>query len=183
MEDELKKRGITVDAPWSLLFIPVLLLIGGISIPVAFVQRGIWKKRAKRLEVEMKRAGRLMAWPDFRKEMADGHGTAIEERHGFKGPVRHWWTPENLSDAYSGSISDWLEMIKNSDYDPFTFWCRHRYTDPKNGTAYLVDSKGVTNEEYMRYFPFEGIDHLLSRRIVCIVPPEALPKLRRQRWK
>ena len=74
-------------------------------------------------------------------------GTCIEEKFSPKGPVRFWWTPEDVTANRRTQIIDWFTMRKGVRFEPFILWCRERYTSADGGSAVLVDTWGVPKRE------------------------------------
>lgn len=79
-----------------------------------------------------------MEWARFIGEMKDGHGTLIVERFSFKGPIRMWWTADNIYDLCPYPLADWATMVYDTDYDAVRDWCHERYTSA-TASALLVD--------------------------------------------
>jgi len=85
-----------------------------------------------------------MDWIQFIREIQNGHGTLIVERFSLKGPIRMWWTPENLYEVCPYPLADWPTMANDATFDPVLEWCHERYTGA-TGTALLVDG---SNEQW-----------------------------------
>jgi len=43
----------------------------------------------------------------------------IVERFSFKGPIRVWWTRDNLYKMCPFPMVDWLTMARDSAFDPY----------------------------------------------------------------
>jgi hypothetical protein len=117
----------------------------------------------------------MMAWTDFRRAMRAGGGTCIEEKFSAKGPVRLWWTPEDVERESPHEIKDWFTMRKGGRFVPFVDWCRRRYTDGETGSAALVDTGWISKEEI-----FAAWSECKSKENAAgwieVAPPEIVPR-------
>jgi hypothetical protein len=95
-----RKKPIQVSPVISLLFLPLivpLMLVGAvISIPYSKIRRRTMARREERFTESMRLSGRVMDWEDFVRELDQGNGMLIVERFSFKGPIRLWWTRDDL---------------------------------------------------------------------------------------
>jgi hypothetical protein len=132
-----RRKPVHIGLPWSLLFIPFMFIAAGLSIPYSLVACRVQRRNEEAFQVSMTSLGRVMRWSDFVRALDETRGTAILERYSFKGPVRWWWTSENIYDASPYPTVDWLTMFDES-FLPFAEWCRERYTSPEQGQAFLV---------------------------------------------
>jgi hypothetical protein len=155
----------------SLLFIPLLFLAAGLTIPYGFVGGRLQRRRERTFQNKMQAVGRLVSWEDFITAMDESRGTLIEERYSFKGPVRLWWVSENFYDVCPYPTVDWLTMCKEEQFRTFVEWCRENYTNPERGRALLVSSppKGGGLELHRRLVPESG-----KETWIAVPPPEAL---------
>jgi hypothetical protein len=152
---------------------PILLVGAGLAVSSATVLRWKRKYREHSLRSLMKEQGRVLAWAEFLERMHASGGTCIEERFSPKGPVRFWWTPENVHAESPHRIIDWFTMQKGGTATPFVLWCRERYTDAE-GSALLVDTRGVGKKEIYALWS-ECRSHSGLARWVEVAPPEILP--------
>lgn len=83
----------------SLLFIPVLLVAGLLSIPVGAVMVVYFRHSERRFVKTMRQEHRVMNEPDFAAVLQERRGTLIEEWFSNKGPVRYWWTSDDVPAA------------------------------------------------------------------------------------
>ena len=152
---------------------PVLLAGAGLVISSASVLR--WKRRhqERSLRAAMKAQGRVLIWADFLEKMRALGGTCIEERFSPKGPVRFWWTRDDVSAESPHRIIDWFTMHKGGAATPFVHWCREHYTGA-GGRAMLVDTRGVGKEEIYELWS-ECRSESCAARWVEVAPPEILP--------
>jgi hypothetical protein len=141
-----QRKPVEIGLPWSLFFIPVLFVAAGFSIPYTFVVAYIQRRQQRAFKATMQASGRVMTWSDFIRALSDERrGTFIVERSSFKGPVRWWWTTENVYEQSPYPIADWLTMCIDESFCPFAEWFRDRYTNVDKGKALLVE-EGPTTE-------------------------------------
>jgi hypothetical protein len=152
---------------------PVLLVGAGLAVSSATVLR--WKRKYEEnsLRSMMKEQGRILTWAEFVERMHSSGGTCIEERYSPKGPVRFWWTGENVYSESPHRIIDWFTMQKGGPAAPFVNWCRQRYTGSE-GMAALVDTRGIGKKEiYALWSECRSLSGVA--RWVEVAPPEILP--------
>jgi hypothetical protein len=159
----------------GILLIPVLMLGACFAIPYAFVLRWIRQRREHKFKLLMKSRGRLITWPDLQRHLHDDGGTCIEERFSPKGPVRFWWTREDVYKKSPYEIIDWFTMRKGRHAEPFIHWCRARYTSADTGSAVLVDTALVAKREIYILWS-ECRSDAKTARWVEVAPPEILPR-------
>ncbi|HEY1805022.1 MAG TPA: hypothetical protein VGG45_11140 [Terracidiphilus sp.] len=171
-----QKQGTGVIA-WllGLLMLPFLFLGACFAAPYLLVLRWRQQRREDALKKLMKSKGRFMAWAEFARAMRETGGTCIEERFSAKGPVRFWWTPENVRVESPHEIIDWFTMRKGKRCVPFVLWCRERYTAADGGSAILVETWGVPKKEIYALWA-ECRPESNKARWVEVAPPEILPK-------
>jgi len=156
-----------------LLMIPVLLLAGAVSVPFSLVGRRIQRKRELAFRKLMQTRGRSIEWDNFRRAAAENRGTLLQERYSFKGPVRWWWTSENVYEICPHPMVDWMTMANDPGFRPTTEWFRQRYTDPAEGRAFLVSKHGIAQEE-IRSVRSQLESDSGTLRWIEVVPPERL---------
>jgi hypothetical protein len=66
--DPSEKQPLKIGLPLSLLFIPVLFIAAGLSIPYTLVARRIQRRRELAFRLQMKRQGRTIGWEDFMRQ-------------------------------------------------------------------------------------------------------------------
>src|SRR5579863_3427114 len=138
-EPELKtKRRSSLNVLLELALIPVAVGVAAVAVPLAFVPRWLQKHREHTFRLKMKSSGRLITWQVFLNSMRNLGGTCIEEKFSPKGPVRFWWTPDDVPSQSPHEIIDWFTMRKGRRGDAFVHWCRERYTNADTGSAVLV---------------------------------------------
>lgn len=169
-----KPFGAYLGAVLGVLLFPVFAVVGLLAIPFIFILR--WKRQhgEHAFRMRMKSRGRLMPWPEFVQAMHDTGGTCIEERFSPKGPVRFWWTPENVPSESPYPIIDWFTMRKGRKAEPFIRWCRTRYTDAERGTAVLADTGLVAKRDIYALWS-ECRSKSTVARWVEVAPPEIVP--------
>jgi hypothetical protein len=162
----------------GLVLVPFLFLGACFAAPYVLFMRWRQQHREDRLKSQMKSQGRFMAWAEFQRTMRESGGTCIEERFSAKGPVRFWWTPENVYSESPQEIIDWFTMRKGGRYVPFVLWCRERYTRADGGSAIMVETWGVPKKEIYALWaecrPESGKE-LNRARWIEVAPPEIVP--------
>ena len=170
-----KAPGHYLGAIFAVLLIPVLLIGACLAIPFKFVWRWMREHREHRFRMLMKSRGRLITWQDLLREVHDAGGTCIEERFSPKGPVRFWWTQEDVYRESPHEIIDWFTMRKGFRGEQFVQWCRGRYTSADGGSAVLVDTPLVPKREIYALWS-ECRSEAMTARWVEVAPPEILPR-------
>jgi hypothetical protein len=122
----------------GVLLLPLLLVGGVLSIPYTMVWRRAKSRRERQFANTMKADGRIIEWERFIPEMNAGRGTLIVERFSFKGPIRLWWTREDVYEVCPYPLVDWLTMARETSFDAVRDWCHSKYTS-NTGSALLVD--------------------------------------------
>lgn len=159
----------------GVLMIPVILVSACLALPFSFVMRWLRKHREHRFRMQMKSRGRLKPWPELVRELRETGGTCIEEKFSPKGPVRFWWTREDVYRESPYEIIDWFTMRKGLKGVPFVHWCRERYTNAEMGSAVLVDT-GLTPRREIYALWAECRSLAKSAQWVEVAPPEILPR-------
>ena len=157
----------------GVLLVPVFAIVALLAVPYILVLRWMRQHHEHRFRMRMKSYGRLMTWADFVRAMHGG-GTCIEERFSPKGPVRFWWTPENVQGESPYPIIDWFTMRKGRQAEPFIRWCRERYTGAKAGKAVLVDTGLVAHRDIYALWS-ECRSEASTAKWVEVAPPEIVP--------
>lgn len=168
------KRRSSLDILLELAVIPVAVGVAAVAIPLSFVPRWLLKHREHAFRMKMKSAGRLISWQDFLRSMRDSGGTCIEEKFSPKGPVRFWWTAEDVASESPHEIIDWFTMRKGRKGVEFVGWCRERYTNGEKGTAVLVDAPFVPRREIYALWA-ECRSEAGPAHWIEVAPPEILP--------
>ncbi len=174
---EEKQPSTASNTAWSLVLgmavLPVLAVGAGLAIGSATALRWVRRYQENSLRASMKTQGRLIAWTSFLDKMRGSGGTCIEERFSPKGPVRFWWTPDDVYAESPHKIIDWFTMHKGGAGSPFVRWCRERYTGAE-GNAALVDTWGVGKKEIYALWS-ECRSQSCKAQWVEVAPPETLP--------
>jgi hypothetical protein len=162
-----------IGLPWSLLFIPILFIAAGLSVPYALVARRIQRRREGAFRDQLEARGRVIEWFECWRAMDEGRGTLIIER-SLKGPVRRWWTWEDLYQQCPYSPIECMPYAPSPEgYRSFADWCRQRYTCVDGGCALLVRANGITAKEIDSLLfgdePYSG-----RARWINVIPPESL---------
>jgi hypothetical protein len=133
-----RNKSIKLGRVAGVLLLPLLLVGGVLSIPYTIVWRIVKSRRERRFANSMKADGRVIDWEHFIAEINAGHGTLIVERFSFKGPIRMWWTSEDVYEICPYPLVDWLTMARETSLDAVRDWCYSKYTS-NTGSALLVD--------------------------------------------
>lgn len=172
---EKKRLKLRLKAIPELVWIWILFAGTILAMPFGFAARWLGLRREHKLRLLMKSRGRLMIWRQFLDAMHERGGTCIEERFSPKGPVRFWWTPENVYRESPYEIIDWFTMRKGRRAEPFIRWCRERYTNAESGSAVLVETWGVTKKEIYALWS-KCRSEASTARWVEVAPPEIVPR-------
>ena len=146
-----RRKPIELGRVAGVLLLPLLLIGGALSIPYTMIARRVKSRRERRFAHSMKVDGRTMDWAHFIRETDERHGTLIVERFSLKGPIRIWWTEENVYEVCPYPLVDWLTTAKDTNFDEVRDWCHNRYTSTV-GRALLVDG----NKEQWRTLRGDG---------------------------
>jgi hypothetical protein len=174
-EQAQKQQTDRLEVILEFLLVPVLFVGALLAIPYSVVLRWVRQHREHRFRLRMKSRGRMIPWAEFLLAMHTDGGTCIEEKFSPKGPVRFWWTPENLQRESPHEIIDWFTMRKGRRYEPFVHWCRERYTGAEKGSAVLVETWGVPKKQIYALWS-ECRSNAAKARWVEVAPPEILPR-------
>jgi len=137
-----RNRSVKLGRFASLLVLPLLAVIGALSMPYVLVAGSIMAHRERRFARSMKTKCRTMEWAYFYQKISEGQGTLMIERFSLKGPTRMWWTEEDVYSLCPYPTADWFTMAKDSSFDAVREWCGKRYTDLQVGTAsFIVGTK------------------------------------------
>ena len=136
-KDREKGSPILFGRVWSIVFLPLLFVAAGLSIPYSVLRSRLQRRRERRFQESMEHDGRVIPWAEFERELAKSEGTLIVERLSFKGPIRWWWTVENVYELSPYPLVDWLTLMGDSDFQSTRQWFGERYTAP-GGQALLV---------------------------------------------
>ncbi len=174
-ESAQKQPSTLMDSVMGVAMIPVLFVGACLAIPYTLGAR--WQKLhgEHKLRLLMKARGRLITWPEFARVLHERGGTCIEEKFTAKGPVRFWWTPEEVRWESPHEIASWFTMRKGRQYEPFVQWCRARYTNVDEGTAMLVDATRVSRREIYTLWS-ECRSDTMKAQWIEVAPPEILPR-------
>ncbi|MFZ0338492.1 MAG: hypothetical protein WAL45_10700 [Terracidiphilus sp.] len=173
-ESAEKQPSTLLDTAMGVAMIPVLFVGACLAVPYTLGARWLRIHGEHKLRLQMKSRGRLMTWPEFVRAMHETGGTCIEEKFTAKGPVRFWWTPEDVRGESPHEIIDWFTMRKGRQYEPFVHWCRARYTSADAGSAILVDTPLVPRREIYALWS-ECRSDAMKANWVEVAPPEILP--------
>lgn len=137
-ESVARKKGRREFGPlWSPIFVPLLFIAAGLSIPYALGRIAYWKWKEKRFAEEMRKLGRTINFDEVVSKLKSGEGTVIHEWYTvLKGPVRHWWTPDDVLSISPYPCADRLAMASRR-FRSLVEWFFCQYTSPEEGKAVL----------------------------------------------
>jgi hypothetical protein len=174
-EQNLRRQAGVWKTIRGFFLLPVVLAAVCVAIPYSIVLRWLRPRAEGRFRARMKEQGRLISWQQFVRTMYGSTGTCLEEKFSPKGPVRFWWTPEDVVRESPYEIIDWFTMRKGRQHEPFVHWCRQRYTGAETGSAVLVDTTLVPRREIYTLWSKCRFDASAARWIE-VAPPEILPR-------
>ena len=144
-EQSEEGRAVDVPAPIALLLIPFLAIAGVLSFPVIGVLFVYFSLSERRFVKQMKSLNRMMDWPRFLHSVEKKQGTVIEEWLSEKGPVRRWWTADDVTNISPYGLPEHgVEAVFDRQFDPFCSWCYENYTNDRTGKALLLASSYVS---------------------------------------
>jgi hypothetical protein len=155
-----------------------MLLFAGLSIPYMVVASLVMRQRERAFSRQMAGRSRILCWPDFRQALEQQRGTVIVERYSITGPIRWWWTQDNVSEICPYPIVAWFRMKEHARYRPLVDWFRQRYTDSEGDGALLVDREGVPEDE-LKGVATEMESESANVRRIEVAPPEAMRRVKR----
>jgi hypothetical protein len=134
-----RRKPFKVPVILAPIYIPLLFLAGALSIPWTYIQKSEQRRQERRFAEQMKKAGRVMQWQEFKQSEANGTGTAIGEYLSTKGPFRLWWTHDDIpvTSPHKWKREQHVAWME-AEFFPFFQWCYARYTNPQSGLAQLV---------------------------------------------
>ena len=120
---------------------PLLLIAAIISIPVEFILQIRQRCRETGYRARLAAEGRLLPWADVDVHLRNGTGTLIVEHCSPRGPVRDWWTEDDIIGNAPVSLPSAIaELPAESDLEKLLAYsreCRDRHLDEQNGLAKL----------------------------------------------
>lgn len=169
-----KPHSTAAGTAMGVAMIPVMIAGACLAIPYTVGARWLRLHREHKLRLLMKTQGRLIAWAEFVRLIREQGGTCIEEKFSPKGPVRFWWTADDVERESPYEIIDWFTMRKGRQHEPFVHWCRTRYTGAGNAGALLADTPLVPRREIYALWS-ECRSDAARAKWIEVAPPEILP--------
>src|SRR5215472_1813282 len=168
----VKPRSKPIELGWvgGVVLLPLLLVGGVLSIPYTTIARRVRSRRERRFANCRKADGRTIDWVQFIRAINDGHGTLLVERFSFKGPIRKWWTADNVYAVCPYPLVDWFTMENETSFDTVRDWCHKRYTS-NTGSAMLVNGSKEQWRTIRGKGPFSFQDGI---RYLEVPPPRKL---------
>jgi hypothetical protein len=153
MRMPLVRRGDdnTPIAWWEWLFAPILMplflvwmvLLAVLSFPVGLVYSFQQWREEKRLRPRLTAAGRWIDWSEVEAGLRAGVGTLIIEHRSPQGPVREWWTEDDViarapiplpADVRTPPPEEQIPAVLQYGRE-----CAARYVDVESGSARLTE--------------------------------------------
>jgi hypothetical protein len=130
--------------PLSPLFILFLLVAAAVSVPLERVRQRRQKDSEKEFLQALTERGRTAPWHEVESELIAGRGTLIIEHQSPKGPIREWWTsddviaqsPVSLPTALNSGLATEQDLASIREYSRV---CAKRYLDLEGGVAKLTE--------------------------------------------
>jgi hypothetical protein len=126
----------------ALLLVLVLLILMVVSIPGGLLYQFWLRRSERRLRVRLAGTGRFLDWADVEARLTAGEGTLLIEHFSPKGPIREWWTPDNLiAGAPAPLPTSFQTPLADGEVERLQEYaeaCRTRYTDVGLGSAMLT---------------------------------------------
>ncbi|HKB41650.1 MAG TPA: hypothetical protein VKD72_34820 [Gemmataceae bacterium] len=126
------------------LFLVLLLLMVVVSVPIELGRQLVMYRREKQLPKRLAEHGHFLDWPDLKRRLEAGEGTLIVEHCALHGPIREWWTEDDVIASAPAalpksirSLGDELEVLRD-----FSRTCAGKYVDLASGTAKLTVVRG-----------------------------------------
>jgi hypothetical protein len=127
----------------SPLIFAVLLIATIVSVPLEFIYRLQQNRREKDMCARLVSEGRFVQWSDVETHLQNGTGTLIVQHRSPKGPVRDWWTADDIiGNAPLLLPAALAEMPAETDLEllqTYASQCCERYLDEENGSAKLTE--------------------------------------------
>lgn len=166
---DVARKPKEVPFPLSLLFIPILFVGAALSYPYLAVVNALLRRKERRFEAEMLAANRSFMWDGSIQSLVDRGGTLIEEWFCPKGPVRWWWTRDDISATSPHVFTEVGPMALFDDsYDAFSVWCHDHYLNRNATTLFVASSYGT------RALPRNKLEEKLALPVVAIKSATAL---------
>jgi hypothetical protein len=122
-----------------------LLALGVFALLVAldFLARILIYREEKRLRHKLRLVGRFISWADIEAKFSAGTGTLIVEHRGPKGPIREWWTEDDVIAASPVLLLASLKSPPKEEvvepHKQYSKLCSTRYVDLESGSAKVTE--------------------------------------------
>src|SRR5579872_2040833 len=93
-----RRKPINVSPLLMPIYLPILILGAVATIPLTRLRRMKIERQERQFAKRMRDQGRLVNWKELAHQIESRQGTFIGEFLSIKGPVRFWWTPENIKE-------------------------------------------------------------------------------------
>ena len=123
----------------SPLFIPFILIGLLVSIPADLIGSFLRAKRERMLKRDLSEAGRFLQNDDLKARLESGSGTLIVVLHTPKGPVREWWTNDDIINTAPSPLPARIDDCKSHELKAYAKSCVEKYTINNADTAMLTN--------------------------------------------
>lgn len=123
----------------GLLLLPIAMLI---SIPISSRLKRRMERQEKALKNQLKDVGRFVDWTEVESKLERGEGTLIVEYCFPKGPVREWWTEDDVIGNAPRALSDSTDADLDRRTDRLADYARScvvRYVNLDSGIASITE--------------------------------------------
>jgi len=108
-------------------------------IALDFLARFLIFREEKRLRNRLQLAGRFISWAEIEAKFSAGAGTLVVEHRGPKGPIREWWTEDDVIAASPVPLPASLKSPATAEvfepYKQYSKLCATRYVELAAGSA------------------------------------------------
>jgi hypothetical protein len=126
----------------SPLMAVVFFVAAVVSVPIEFFYRIRQQHAERSLRAKLAAVGRFMPWTEVESKLRAGEGTLLVEHRGLKGPIREWWTEEDLIGSaplpLPASLQSTLEQGQQLALSEFARTCMRKLADVQSGFARLT---------------------------------------------
>ncbi len=132
---------------WEWLFYPIVFVIticffvvaSILAIPVRVISDIASLSTERKMKDRLIKSGRFVADDELKRHLDDGSGTLIVVHESPKGPIREWWTEDDVIGNAPLSLPDKFDDCLVDDLTVFAERCLEKYVDPTEGSAVLTN--------------------------------------------
>ena len=126
---------------WPVLLI-LMVVVAAVSIPVEIVYRFRMWRQEKKLLARLTSVGRSVPWSEIEARFRAGEGTLIVEHRSPNGPIREWWSEDDLVGEAPLPLPTSVRSLPPEgpceSVREYARFCAARYAAPDSGTAKLT---------------------------------------------